>query len=914
MSVSHAMYQLLIGPLELIFETAYGIAKLVLNNCGLAILVMSLTMNFLLLPLYRRADAIQDEERAIVKKMAPGVAHIKKTFKGDERFMMLQTYYRQHHYKPFYALRGSLPLVLEIPFFIAAYHFLSNLEQLRGMPFGPIADLGAPDGLLTVAGVTIHMLPIVMTLINCVSSAIYTKGYPFKDKLQLYGMALIFLILLYDSPAGLVFYWTLNNLFSLVKNIFCKAKKPLALLCGLLAAAGLVMLVYALGFYHPQNWKNKPFVAGISMLLMLPLPLYLLRGRFRRFFDAVPEKGNTRLFLSGCIFLAVLTGVLIPSAVVASAPAEFVLPADLYSPLRHVLSASLLSFGLFVVWFGIFYYIAGKEGRWVLGLLVWLAAVIAVMDYMFFGTNMGTLSADLKYDTGVAFGSTEKIVNLIAVGVLLVLLPLLYAKKRRIVQGAYLILAVTILGMSAVNLVTIQSAVPAIREAVESLPSTKAQFTLSKKGKNVVVIMLDRAISAYLPYLFQEKPELEKQFAGFTYYPNTLSFGPGTTVGAPGLFGGYEYTPAELNARADEQLVDKHDEALKVLPVLFDENGFDVTVCDPPYAGYRWISDLSIYEDYPDIHTYNTENGEFLDALLSTSEVTEQRNRLWERNFFCFSVMKATPAILQIGVYFHGSYFSPELRTSQEISDLSHAHGQNSRFLESYSVLCSLPEITQISDGDENTLLMLTNSSTHEPALLQAPDYSSAESVDNSAYDAAHADRFEYEGRKMRVTNTNQMTHYHVNMASLLKLGQWLDYLRENDVYDNTRIIIVADHGRTLRQFSDMNDKALGIDLMSCNPLLLVKDFGSTAFSTDESFMTNADVPTLATDELIEDPVNPFTGKRISSEAKQGPQLVLIGTDFRPEFNNGNTFLPGRWYAVSGDVRRSASWSFVGEG
>ena len=912
MSVSHALYQLLIGPLELIFETAYGIANLILNNSGLAILVLSLTMNFLLLPLYRRADAIQDAERAAVKEMAPGVAHIKKTFKGDERFMMLQTYYRQHHYKPFYALRGVLPLVLEIPFFIAAYHFLSNLEQLRGMPFGPIADLGSPDGLLTAAGVTVHVLPLLMTLINVVSSAIYTRDYPLKDKLQLYGMALVFLVLLYDSPAGLVFYWTLNNLFSLVKNVFCKAKKPLALLCGLLAAAGLAMLVFALFFYDPENWKNKPFVAAVACLLLLPLPLYLLRGRFRRFFDSVPEQGNTPLFLSGGCFLAVLTGVLIPSAVVASSPAEFVQLADFYSPLRHALSASLLSFGLFVIWLGIFYYIAGKEGRWTLGLLVWMAAVIAVVDYMFFGTNMGTLSTDLKYDTGVAFSTLEKLVNLGVIAVLLVVLPLLYRRRRKLVQGAYLILLVAILGMSAVNVAKIQAAVPVIRETVENRQDVKAQFTLSRNGKNVVVIMLDRAISGYLPYLFQEKPELEEQFAGFTYYPNTLAFGPGTTVGAPGLFGGYEYSPAEMNARADEPLVVKHNEALKVLPVLFDANGFDVTVCDPPYAGYRWVSDLSIFDEYPDIHTYNTENGEFLDALMSSEDVIEYRNRLWERNFFCFSVMKITPAVLQIGVYFHGSYFSPQLRTSQEITDLSHAHGQNTRFLESYAVLCSLPEITRISDGDENTALMLTNSSTHEPALLQEPDYASVDEVDNADYDAAHQDRFVYDGQKMRMSTVTQMTHYHVNMASLLKLGEWLDYLRANGVYDNTRIIIAADHGRTLRQFSEMNDKELGVDLMSCNPLLLVKDFDSAVFTTDERFMTNADVPTLAVSGLIEDPVNPFTGKAINSDVKQQPQLVLTGTDFRPEFNNGNTFLPGQWYAVYGDARNSDCWERLG--
>ena len=178
MTIWTAIYKLLIGPLELLFEVIYAMANRVVNHPGLAIVFLSLAMNFLVLPLYRRADAVQAEERDLEASLEPWASHIKKTFSGDERFMMLQTYYRQRNYKPSYALKGSLSLLLEIPFFIAAYRFLSGLQLLQGVPFGPIRDLGAPDGLLTVAGVTIHVLPVLMTAINAVSAAIYMKGFP----------------------------------------------------------------------------------------------------------------------------------------------------------------------------------------------------------------------------------------------------------------------------------------------------------------------------------------------------------------------------------------------------------------------------------------------------------------------------------------------------------------------------------------------------------------------------------------------------------------------------------------------------------------------------------------------------------------------------------------------------------------
>ena len=208
-----------IGPLKLLFEAIYAIAYDVIGSPGLSIIFLSLCMNILVLPLYRRADAMQEEVRDSEEALKRGVTHIKKTFSGNERMMMLQTYYRQNNYSPLHSLKGSVSLLLEIPFFMAAYQFLSGLGILKDVPFGPIADLSAPDGLLDLGFVTLNLLPILMTVINVISSAVYLKGFPLKSKIKLYVIALFFLVFLYSSPSGLVFYWTLTNLFSLFKNI-----------------------------------------------------------------------------------------------------------------------------------------------------------------------------------------------------------------------------------------------------------------------------------------------------------------------------------------------------------------------------------------------------------------------------------------------------------------------------------------------------------------------------------------------------------------------------------------------------------------------------------------------------------------------------------------------------------------------
>ena len=116
-------------------------------------------------------------------------------------------------------------MLLQIPFFIAAYSFLSHLPGLSGFSFFFVKNMGTPDAMFKIGSFSVNVLPIAMTAINCISGAIYSSGHEsIREKIQIYVSALLFLVLLYDSPAGLVIYWTMNNLLSLVENVFYKFK------------------------------------------------------------------------------------------------------------------------------------------------------------------------------------------------------------------------------------------------------------------------------------------------------------------------------------------------------------------------------------------------------------------------------------------------------------------------------------------------------------------------------------------------------------------------------------------------------------------------------------------------------------------------------------------------------------------
>jgi len=124
-------------------------------------------------------------------------------------------------------------------------------------------------------------------------------------------------------------------------------------------------------------------------------------------------------------------------------------------------------------------------------------------------------------------------------------------------------------------------------------------------------------------------------------------------------------------------------------------------------------------------------------------------------------------------------------------------------------------------------------------------------------------------------------------------------------VYDNTRIIIVSDHGQQLDCFDDLKAKdrySIPIDLMCYHALLMVKDFGNSGeIRTDKTFMTNADTPTLAFKDLIENPVNPFTGNAVTDEAKHEKDHYVLATNWRVWRNNGYRFKPGQCWNLQGD-------------
>lgn len=923
MSFFSLMYQMIIGPLEILFEVIYQISFHITGNVGIAIIPVSIAINMLCLPLYLRADSIKNEIREKEKKMAPMVKHIKKTFSGDERYLMLQAYYRIEKYNPIHTLKNSFSLILQIPFFMAAYHFLSHLEVLKGTSFGIISDLGMPDQLLVIGGYSLNVLPITMTIVNLVSSVIYAKKMTYRDRIQLFGLAVLFLFLLYNSPSGLVFYWLLNNIFSFLKNVFLSFTNPRIILKKCLSILGAAFFVMSfVMIFIRGRFSTVLFV--VSLLLQIPLLLSIVFKRINLNIDGMDKiSSNSIRFFLGCIFMTILTGFLIPSSVISASPMEFIILTDYQSPLFWVLNAFLLSFGVFTFWLGIFYYLMDNEARKITEISLWIIIGISVVNYMMFGTKLGTLSPVLQYKKEPVYSLISIEINILVNFLIIAVFLIIWIKNNKFIKSFIVIIMVVCLGMSFNNIRIIKNQVPSIEEAVSSISDTFPKLTLSKNNKNVIVLVLDKAVSGFIPYIFNEKPELKQKYTGFTWYPNTISYGNMTNVGSPALYGGYEYTPEKMNERNGEWLGDKQNEALKLMPVLFDEIGYKVTVCDPPYAGYQNIPDLSIYNDHPDIATFITGKGI---VRTQSEDYLKSKKQLWKRNIFCYSIMKISPLFFQKYIYQGGSYFYSNATDMMQINlgdGETKSYGGQEEFLNAYEVLKLLPDMTNIDKDADGAFFMMHNLTPHEPVILQEPDYTPEVRVDNEEYDSLHSDRFEIDGQVLHVEEEWQIKHYHSNMAALIQVGNWLDYLKQQGVYDNTRIIIVADHGAPLMCLENMlfgyaqsEDEVYYYDIMYTNPLLMVKDFNSSSeLLRDDTFMTNADTPLLAFQDIISNPINPFTEKKINNNQKnEKEQHILLTADWQVDVNNGNQFLPGSWFSVSNqNIFDIDNWNYLGD-
>lgn len=176
------------------------------TNWGWAIVILTLLIKLLFFPL----SAASYKSMARMKEVQPRLMTLREQLKGDPQKLnrAMMDLYKQEKINP---LGGCLPVVVQIPVFIALYWVLLSSVEMRNAPWILwINDLSVPDPY--------YILPVIMAVSMYVQVKLNpTPPDPLQAKIMMW-MPIVFSVMFFFFPAGLVLYWVVNNILSIAQQ------------------------------------------------------------------------------------------------------------------------------------------------------------------------------------------------------------------------------------------------------------------------------------------------------------------------------------------------------------------------------------------------------------------------------------------------------------------------------------------------------------------------------------------------------------------------------------------------------------------------------------------------------------------------------------------------------------------------
>ncbi len=223
-----SLFNWLMKPIEWAINGGIFLLGKVIKSWGLVIILMALVIKLLLSPLSIKA-AISIKR---MNMLQPKLKNLQEKYKDDQQKLQAKTMelYKKEKVNP---LGGCLPMILQIPVFFALYRVLSTSVELRGAAFMWIKDLTQPDTLFMIGTFHFNLLPLLMTGIQLVQTKLQSTTNATmaqQSKLQTYMLPVMFLFLFWNMPAGLVLYWTIQNVYTIIEQYIINKDKYVKLI------------------------------------------------------------------------------------------------------------------------------------------------------------------------------------------------------------------------------------------------------------------------------------------------------------------------------------------------------------------------------------------------------------------------------------------------------------------------------------------------------------------------------------------------------------------------------------------------------------------------------------------------------------------------------------------------------------
>ncbi|MFH1381152.1 MAG: membrane protein insertase YidC, partial [Candidatus Omnitrophota bacterium] len=215
------------GPVSKVLLAILNFFYNVMHNWGVAIICLTVLINVILFPLtYKSFSSMQK-----MKKIQPHMAKLKELHKDNPHKLNKETMelYKKYNVNP---LGGCLPMLLQMPIFIALYQGLMRSIELKGSHFLWVKNLARPDAVplpfsLPVIGSSVNILPLLMVGMMVIQQKISqgtmegtTPEQAKQQKMMMMFMPIIFGFLFYQMPSGLVLYWLTNTVLMTAEQTF----------------------------------------------------------------------------------------------------------------------------------------------------------------------------------------------------------------------------------------------------------------------------------------------------------------------------------------------------------------------------------------------------------------------------------------------------------------------------------------------------------------------------------------------------------------------------------------------------------------------------------------------------------------------------------------------------------------------
>jgi len=208
---------LIAKPLLLFLNFIYNY----IPNYGVAIILITVIIKILFWPLAHKSA----KSMKTLQKIQPKLAKLKEKY-GDDKERLnkeLIQLYKTYNVNP---MGGCLPMLLQIPVFFALYKVLLQSIEIRHAPFALwITDLSAPDRLM-IPGVELPWINGIPVLTLLMGASMYlqqrltpTVGDPTQAMMMRF-LPLVFTFMFINFPSGLVLYWFVNNILSIIQQYY----------------------------------------------------------------------------------------------------------------------------------------------------------------------------------------------------------------------------------------------------------------------------------------------------------------------------------------------------------------------------------------------------------------------------------------------------------------------------------------------------------------------------------------------------------------------------------------------------------------------------------------------------------------------------------------------------------------------